>query len=808
MNKDQKPHNREKQVGNGSLNVRKGSSADSGRPVGSGGRENGTPGMRGTSPARALPIKLNLKTILIIAVVVIIAVVILSKIGLPDVPPSNGGTDDPVIGNADIDSDASYTRADTSVSPLARDKYVSLRGNGEDTVTIMVYMCGTDLESKYGMATKDLNEMIRAELSDKINLIICTGGCSKWNNSRISNTRNQIFRIYGNDLEMLEDNFGNSSMTDPGNLTRFIQYCDSRYKADRNMLIFWDHGGGSVSGYGYDEKNPNASPMTLTAIDSALKAAGVKFDVIGFDACLMATLETALVCNNHADYLIASEESEPGTGWYYTGWLNKLSDNTSESTVMIAQKIIDDFVAASCSASPAAKVTLSVVDLSELQGTVPDALSDFASSTAALISGDNYSTVATARAGVRQFAQNSKINQVDLIDLAVRIGTDDASDLAKALRGCIKYNKTTISRSNGLSIYFPYETTKTVGSALNTMNTIGSDNEYTECMHDYSDCIKAFASLEYGGQIVASASQTQSAGTSSSSLLGSLISSFGGSSTSPLSMLTGGFTGQSGSSGAGYGLDLSSITGLLGAFSGRSMPSEYEWVDTGLISSNAEKIAGNFINPERITASEKDGRKVLTLTDEEWALIDTVELNVFVGDGSGYIDLGLDNTFDWLNGNKTDLLLEYDGTWLSINGEYVCAYYLVSDTKGSDGKWTTVGRIPARLNGEYVNLQVVFKEGSDPVITGAYPMYGDSDVSVMAKGNVGLKAGDTVEFLCDYYSLDGKYTSTYTLGKKMTVPNGGLRPINVRIDNTDVDAMYRLTDIYGNHFWIPCAVGN
>lgn len=802
MNKDQRTHNREKRVGSGSIHVGKGNRVGSNGPVGFGGRGEGGSGERGTSATGGLPIKLNLKTILIIAVVVIIAAVFLNKTGLLGALPISGGEGNIISGNADIDGDASYTKADTSVSPDARGKYVSLKGGGEDTVTIMVYMCGTDLESKYGMATADLNEMMKADLSDKINLIICTGGCSKWNNNKVSNSRNQIFRVQGNDLVKIEDDFGNLTMTEPENLTRFIKYCDSKFKADRNMLIFWDHGGGSVSGYGYDETDPRASSMTLTMINSALKDAGVKFDAIGFDACLMATLETALVCNNYADYLIASEETEPGTGWYYTGWLNKLSDNTSEKTVYIAQKIIDDFVAASCSASSGAKVTLSVVDLAELQGTVPEALSDFASSTGKLISGDEYKTVASARAGARQFAQSSKINQVDLIDLANRIGTDDASDLAKVLKGSIKYNKTTISRSNGLSIYFPYETTKTVGNAVSTMNTIGSDNEYTECMRDYSDCIKAFASLEYGGQIAASASQTQSGGMNMSTLLGSLISSYSGSSTSPLDTLMGAFTGSGGSSSAGYGLDASTIMSLLSAFSGRSMPAEYEWVDTDLISSNAKKIADNFVDPARITVSRKDGRKVLSLTDEEWALIDTVELNVFVGDGDGYIDLGLDNTFDWLNDDMTDLLLEYDGTWLCINGEYVCAYYLVSDTKGSDGKWTTVGRIPVRLNGEYVNLQVVFKEGEDAVITGAYPMYEDGNVSVMAKGNVEIKTGDSIEFLCDYYDLDGKYSATYTLGEKMTVPRSGLRLENIGIDNTDVDAMYRLTDVYGNHFWI------
>ena len=52
--------------------------------------------------------------------------------------------------------------------------------------------------------------------------------------------------------------------------------------------------------------------MGLANINKALKDGGVKFDFIGFDACLMATAETALMLDQHADYLIASEETEPG----------------------------------------------------------------------------------------------------------------------------------------------------------------------------------------------------------------------------------------------------------------------------------------------------------------------------------------------------------------------------------------------------------------------------------------------------------------------------------------------------------------
>ena len=73
--------------------------------------------------------------------------------------------------------------------------------------------------------------------------------------------------------------------------------------------------------------------MTLKGIDQALDSGGVYFDFIGFDTCLMGTVENALMLTAHADYLIASEETEPGLGWYYTNWLSRLSANTSMPTI-------------------------------------------------------------------------------------------------------------------------------------------------------------------------------------------------------------------------------------------------------------------------------------------------------------------------------------------------------------------------------------------------------------------------------------------------------------------------------------------
>ena len=815
MANNQRSHSRNKTVGSGSAQVHTGHPVNAGsRPVGGSHSFSGSSGghasyggfrpagQRSYSGQRAPGGKLSFKTLLIILIVLIAGVFVLKGMGdeEPDDYTGSYNTTEAVPAAQNHQS-ASYQQADAGVSSLARDKYVTPVGGGKDTVTIMVYMCGTDLESKYGMATKDLQEMAGASLSSRVNIIVETGGCKSWQTKGISNTVNQIYKVENGGLTLVEKDMGKSAMTDPGNLTDFIRYCNEHYPADRRMLILWNHGGGTVSGYGYDEKAASSSSMMLAKIDTALKNAGVKFDFIGFDACLMATLETDIVCARYADYLIASEETEPGTGWYYTNWLTKLSGNTSLPTVEIAENIINDYVSAGKSSSRNAKLTLSVVDLAELQGTVPDAFRAFASSTNEKIENNEYKQFSSACAGVRQFSQQNKLNQVDMIDLCERIGTAEAKNLAAVLKSCVKYNKTTISAANGISVFFPVASSSGVQNAVSSYAAIGIDSEYARC-------VKSFATLQLGGQLVGSATQTSDYGSLLGGDIGSLLNSLLGgasqttASTSPVDVLLGTFLGGASpqaSSAAGYALDASALIDLLGAFSGRSMPQEYAWLDTELLAVNGENIVHDFVDPSHITATEKNGQKVLALTEEEWSLISTVDLNVFSAAEDGYVDLGYDNVFEWTADN--DLLLEYDGTWLTLNGN-VCAYYLVSDTLQDNGEWITEGRIPALLNGQSVNLRVVFtEEAPEGVVTGAYPLY-DGETDVQAKGDIGINAGDEITLLCDCYDLNGNYTASYTLGDSFIVPSAGLSLVNLAINSEELTATYRLTDIYGNHFWI------
>ena len=678
-------------------------------------------------------------------------------------------------------SEANTGRLNTNVAPSARPKRTVIKGGGQDTVTIMVYMCGADLESRSGMASRDLQEMLQAGSSDKVNLIIYTGGAKQWQNNVISSSTNQIYQVKNGKLSILEDNVGNVPMTRPENLSGFIKYAAKSFPANRNILIFWDHGGGSTGGYGYDEKFASAGAMSLGGINKALKDGGVTFDFVGFDTCLMATVENALLVSNYADYLVASEETEPGVGWYYTDWLTALSKDTSIDTLQLGKIIIDSFTDACAKTCPGQKTTLSLVDLCELSQTVPAELADFAKTTSEQINTNEYHAVSSARSSSREFAGN-KIDQVDLVDFANKVGTSEAKELSKTLLESIKYNRTSSTMTNayGLSIYFPYRTTRKVDTMVDTYEDIGMDEEYAKC-------IQSFASMETAGQVAA------------------------GGTGSPAPSIFGNMTGMSGSSGSGSsgGSSAELIAQLLTTF----MSSDFSSV-SGLTSSNtsflgksldiekaSEYIAANqFDSSALFWTTNADGEDVIALPEDQWRLVEDIQYNMFYDDGDGYVNLGTDNILDFDDDGA--LRAECDKTWISIDGQVVA--YNVIDVQGTSDNYMITGRVPCYLNDIRCQLIIVFDSANeDGYVAGACYDYVEGETETIAKNLTEIVEGDKIDFICDHYNYDESYDTSYLLGETMTVakPMSDMVISNTYVGDGEVRLTYRFTDIYGQNYW-------
>ena len=75
-----------------------------------------------------------------------------------------------------------------------------------ERTTVLIYMCGSDLESDIGSATADLNEIIRADLpaDGDVRVLVATGGAESWWTEEISPDSLGIYEVNEEGLTRLE----------------------------------------------------------------------------------------------------------------------------------------------------------------------------------------------------------------------------------------------------------------------------------------------------------------------------------------------------------------------------------------------------------------------------------------------------------------------------------------------------------------------------------------------------------------------------------------------------------------------------
>lgn len=715
----------------------------------------------------------KLLKIILVAIFLVLILSFVSKM-FNSTQTNNQGTIATYIDNHTVEhtNDTSTLELNTSTSSSAREKYTKILGNNQDEVTLMIYMIGSDLESGNGAATRDINEMLYGEKNDNINIVIQTGGCKRWANNVMSNNCLERYTINSQGLLRLETNIKDAPMTDPDTLTSFIKYSADNFPANRYMLILWDHGSGSIMGYGYDEKYPNNSSMSPDKISAALRNSDIKFDFVAFDACLMANLETAVAIEPYADYLIGSEETEPADGWNYKYWISTLDSNTSIPTIELAKQIIDDYVDTNAKENRGAEITQSIIDLGELVANIKEPLIKFSEATKDKLNSDQYQEIGNARGNTKEFSAEYDLGQVDLIDLAKCFNVDGSTELINAIKSAVKYNKTeNISDSYGLSAYFPY-------SSLTYINDMVEIHKNINMEAEYSDAIKSFASIAASGQIV----NNNSYGTSIFDIL--MGNNYYTEQDYTDESLYDIFSGAYGNNSNYYGYDDIFGTGY------------DSWFNDSYFNDYSNYFRSNHFDPSKLNIEEINGQRLVSLSDDQWNLINEVTLKMFIDDGEGFIDLGKDNTFDWTDSGK--LIVDSDGTWLSVD-EHVCAYYLVSDTYISDDEYKTVGIIPAYLNDKRVNLVVNFTNDNPyGIIIGAKKI---NDNGIIDKGLTPINDGDEIKFVAQYYKYDGSFVDEYQIGDTLIV-NGELELNNIYLDNNYLYT-YCFKDVYGNEMYTP-----
>ncbi len=340
----------------------------------------------------------------------------------------------------------------------------------DGTWAIYWYLCGTDLESEGGAATTDLQELTAVPLPENVKVIIQTGGTAAWQNEIMDPNYIERYVYDSNGLQKVEQ-LELASMGDPATLADFLTFASENYPAEKEMMLFWNHGGGSVSGAAFDELYEGDS-LTLAEMRDAFisvftpSTENPPFEVIGFDTCLMSTLDTASAFSDIGKYLVASEETEPGNGWNYTGFVGSLCEDTTIDGAQLGQIICDTYVEGCELVGTQDMITLAVTDLSKVPALVTayDNLGREALSYACA-DPSFFADFGRSASKAENYGGNTKeqgyTNMVDLGDLvrnSANLLPENEQAVLSALDECVLYkvNGPYREQATGLSCYYSY----------------------------------------------------------------------------------------------------------------------------------------------------------------------------------------------------------------------------------------------------------------------------------------------------------------------------------------------------------------
>ena len=273
--------------------------------------------------------------------------------------------------------------------------------------TILLYICGSNLEGEMANATHNLMQILNSSYSKdkKVRVLVLTGGTYRWHmDSKYTITEGKaqiamgipaestnVWEVYGADAadadfrsKMVWLSDGTNTVTggklvntsDSENLKKFINWGITYAPAKKYGVILWDHGSGPCGGFANDDYardgqfQEGATEMKVNQIADALRTnnlvkSGAKFEFIDFDTCLMGGLETTLAFADTTNYHIGSPELEPGRGQDYQ-WLTDLGKNPEMTGFEIGKRMVDLMYQYYNSGENKMEATLTVTNIDEL----------------------------------------------------------------------------------------------------------------------------------------------------------------------------------------------------------------------------------------------------------------------------------------------------------------------------------------------------------------------------------------------------------------------------------------------------------
>ena len=642
----------------------------------------------------------------------------------------------------------------------------------DKNVVVAAYIIGSNLEDKNGLASINIRQMVEAtKQGNGLTFVLEAGGSKRWFTREIESSSVGRYIVKDGKVTKVQDLPEDTCMAKEKPLADFLSWTKEQYPADRYMLVLWDHGGGVPMGYGHDDLNERTgdmegmTTMRVSEVVNAVKKSGITFDIIGFDACLMQDIEIATAFEPYADYYLGSEEVEGGFGWFYTHAFGRLASNPGMSSEEFGRAMIACYdpyntVTMGDGDKPITTSTLSFVDLA-LAAPAYQKLEKVLGAAGDAVVKDPmaYADMAGAASSAYAFQDNIQIDLIGFLKILDKMDYDEdicsheeKVDLIRSLQASVLYrNGASAKGINGISFAFPYKEIYYYKETSAELKKLTLKTEKKTFDRIFS---------------IMAAQQKKD--------LDKKEEEFNADPT------------------------LQSAIALLNTTDYTEEP----WYIKGFEDYDQAKA---FIDiPLEETA---EGYRI-QLPKKAWKLINDCQTIAYqkvkskkYGTLSRYLGTDHIGSID-ADGNP---MVSMDDNWVHIDGRLVC--YEAEPVQETDEGEVFTGKVKARLNDTYnVKLKIEWdavKSDSDAPVTGHVVGFDYEDSGSLltnflaSKGPTQLEAGDTIEFLFDYYDEEGNLVTTKPVGKRLVVTKQDrLTVTDEPLGECDITFGGALTDIY------------
>jgi hypothetical protein len=327
--------------------------------------------------------------------------------------------------------------------------------------TFLVYLNGDNNLNYYG--DKDVKEMAGVGSSDKVNIVVLRDFGKKQTSKILYVTTGTTTAVY--------DFKKNVDTGDYQTLINFFKFATENYPAKKYAVVVWDHGNGwmdlegdvDMRGISYDDSSGNhiSTEQMGVALEAMKEMNGGKnIDILGMDACLMAMAEVIYEVKDSVNYVVASEETEPGNGWDYLGALKPVVGNPAMTPKDFSVSLAKSYI----SSYPSTAVTQSSVDVSEFVKTL-DVTRDFVLAVKGT-NQENLGFIKSAKLESQTFYEQSYKDFGDFLSLVASKSNDSEIKkqsllLRESIFKSIVYGgNTNMRKATGISVWLPTSTSQ------------------------------------------------------------------------------------------------------------------------------------------------------------------------------------------------------------------------------------------------------------------------------------------------------------------------------------------------------------